>query len=194
MAISSQHSYYWPLSLSFPPVFLSFFIFSSAPLLSKHKLLFSHPPLWPVICLFEVSVTQSPVLQWRMELGMFHTSHSMSKQHDELMKCHDHVIELGFYFPARLPKQKSLSLDIQWWHMVVSPFHPRFWFVITKTPILMRWYTDSDTCLADFYEVYMWLNIWVRIVLMWLFHQLTVGYVFYFLYYLLPWRIYWCTT
>lgn len=59
-------SYYWPLSLCFPPVFLS-----------KHKLLFSHPPLWPVICLFEVSATQSPALQWRTELGMFHTGHSM---------------------------------------------------------------------------------------------------------------------
>lgn len=126
--------------------------------------------------------------------GCFIPVTACTKQHDELMKCHDHVIELGFYFPDRLPKQKSLSLDIQWWHMVVSPFHPRFWFVITKAPILMRWYTDSDTCLADFYEVYMWLNIRVRIVLRWLFHQLTVGYVFYFLYYLLPWRMYWSTT
>lgn len=82
--------------------------------------------------------------------GCFIPVTACTKQHDELMKCHDHVIELGFYFPDRLPKQKSLSLDIQWWHMVVSPFHPRFWFVITKAP-------DSNEMIHRQWHLFGWL-------------------------------------
>lgn len=190
------------LSVSYPSsFFLSFFIFSFP------------PPLLNISCWFPIrhfdlrscclkcrhyfrSVDQSPASQWRTELERFHTGPSVSKQRDEVMKCHDRVIVLGLYFPAELPSQKCRSLEIQWSHMVGSNFHPRSWFDITKSPIMMRWYTDSDTCLADFLsvQVFMWLNVCVRIVQRRLNHKITVGYLFHFLYHLFLWRMYWSAT
>lgn len=144
------------LSISYCPSFCSSPLHVLLPTSAlKHKLLFSHPPLWPVILLFEAWALFSEccskscvAVRDRAERVLYSIQRVQATWWTDEIPWSRHCAWFVLFQPS-CQVEKFLSLEIEWSHMVVSNFHPRFWFDITKSPIMMRWYTDSDTCLAD---------------------------------------------
>lgn len=127
--------------------------------------------------LYVWSIAPSPASLWRTELEGFHTGHSLSKQHDGLMKDCDHVILLGFVLSRWAANSKtSIFGNIVIAH---SGFSPPSKVLVCHVEVSS--YDEvmngllTLVCLTSCLFKSFWLNVCGWIMLRWLNHKIAVG-------------------